>query len=741
MNASTIWASTAAISAVELAPGRANVVELALEEGAPVDERGELLGGERVDRAERGELPLELPHPLAGVDPGRQRWHLGGDRLVGDDVELPPQLADRRLGADPRLGPFDLQPLAAFPVDGDRVLQLLALVPGRTEAGEPLLARLDAAVTLGAGGRDPPVEPVPEGPERPRQALERAVVHGPGRLAGLAGFPRLELVGELGATRRQERHPLVERGRAHLELAAAVAEGPLGLGDLAACRGHLADERELGLLGPLRRGELVLGFGEGLRRLLVGRGDRRLRGDCGGLLLGDEPELADEFGADQLVALLPADQPVDPAPRLLGRDARLRELAARAIGARRRPVGRRDRVGLCLAGPLEGGPRRPGVPCPDPPSERREPVPLGRDDGAARIGEGAFDHGVGSGAHDLDVADEPVEQSGDGGVGGTNRVPQRLGPRRQRPFRRLRAVGQEREDVAAGSGLPQLAEGGTRRRSPGDEDGVEHAGDRRLEGEDEVVVDLDDVEQRADDARDGGEPFDPCPGAGVVEGELERLDPGRRRLAARRAHLQRLVGLREEELARGLGALGGLGRARRLVDLGGEPVELRRRDLETTLELVALPGERGDPFGGAHLGLAARAQDVRRDVAGPAHLRGRGERRRFVGPDPLLGGGPAPGERLLLGLERAELRGKDPLLRLGVGERRHDPVEVGGDVGRRGRTLEHGRERGAGTPAFVHERELAVHALAQLLEPADDRHELVGPRRPELALDRRQTAV
>ena len=88
-----------------------------------------------------------------------------------------------------------------------------------------------------------------------------------------------------------------------------------------------------------------------------------------------------------------------------------------------------------------------------------------------------------------------------------------------------------------------------------------------------------------------------------------------------------------------------------------------------------------------------------------------------------------------------ELRGKDPLLRLGVGERRHDPVEVGGDVGRRGRTLEHGRERGAGTPAFVHERELAVHTLAQLLEPADDRHELVGPRRPELALDRRQTAV
>ena len=269
---------------------------------------------------------------------------------------------------------------------------------------------------------------------------------------------------------------------------------------------------------------------------------------------------------------------------------------------------------------------------------------------------------------------------------------------------------------------------------PGDEDGVEHAGDRRFEGEDEVVVDLDDVEQRADDARDGGEPFDPCPGAGLVEGELERLDPGRRRLAARRR-----TPAASCRPPRGRARP----RPRRARRPRVAPVALstsaasRSSSADATSRRPSsssrLPGERGDPFGGAHLGLAARAQDVRRDVAGPAHLRGRGERRRFVGPDPLLGGGPAPGERLLLGLERAELRGKDPLLRLGVGERRHDPVEVGGDVGRRGRTLEHGRERGAGTPAFVHERELAVHALAQLLEPADDRHELVGPRRPELA--------
>ena len=168
------------------------------------------------------------------------------------------------------------------------------------------------------------------------------------------------------------------------------------------------------------------------------------------------------------------------------------------------------------------------MPGPDAPAEGREPVSLGCDDRAPGVGERALDHRLRASADDLHLPDEPVEKGGDRRIRGTHRLPQRLGPRgdgRRWPGRR--PAWQQRQDAAAGTRRPQSLDSGTGRGAALDEDRVEHPLDRRFEGEHQVVVDLDDVEQRSDHARDGGEPFHPRPRAGLVEGELERLGPGR----------------------------------------------------------------------------------------------------------------------------------------------------------------------------------------------------------------------
>ena len=67
----------------------------------------------------------------------------------------------------------------------------------------------------------------------------------------------------------------------------------------------------------------------------------------------------------------------------------------------------------------------------------------------------------------------------------------------------------------------KLVERGESARPVLDEDGVEHRLDRGFEGERKIVLDLNHVEQRSDDAFDSGKALDSGPCPRLVEGELE----------------------------------------------------------------------------------------------------------------------------------------------------------------------------------------------------------------------------
>ena len=103
------------------------------------------------------------------------------------------------------------------------------------------------------------------------------------------------------------------------------------------------------------------------------------------------------------------------------------------------------------------------------------------------------------------------------GADAVGRQERRAG-RRQHQHRTGRVGGAERgEGPAPGLGV-------------GDDHGGERVARGRLEGGLPALVDLDQVEQRAEDAVDLGEALRPGTGAGLVERERQRLGPGRPRV-------------------------------------------------------------------------------------------------------------------------------------------------------------------------------------------------------------------
>ena len=146
-------------------------------------------------------------------------------------------------------------------------------------------------------------------------------------------------------------------------------------------------------------------------------------------------------------------------------------------------------------------------------------------------------------------------------------------------------------------------------------------------------------------------------------------------------------------------------------------------------------------LGGAHLGLATRAESLGRAGTRGARLGDPGGRRGLVRAETILGRVLPRGETRFLRLERRELRRERLPRGLGVDERRRDPLQLAGERVRRRGPREHGRERRAGTPTLVDECELPAPPLAQLFETADDRRELVGACRAQFLLDGREAAA
>ena len=95
-----------------------------------------------------------------------------------------------------------------------------------------------------------------------------------------------------------------------------------------------------------------------------------------------------------------------------------------------------------------------------------------------------------------------------------------------------RATGAGRPRASTAPVVSELAQGVQRPaggRRVGDDDGASAPRRARPRRRLPAVVDLDEVEQRAEHAVDAGQPLGAGPGAGGVERQLQRLDPGRQR--------------------------------------------------------------------------------------------------------------------------------------------------------------------------------------------------------------------
>ena len=94
----------------QLAPRRADVLELLLEERVTLLQLGELLERQRVDRTEQAQLTVELTHPRLGTHAVRKRRRIGRLGDLGFDVEVVAEHLDRRLQPEARLGLVDVRP-------------------------------------------------------------------------------------------------------------------------------------------------------------------------------------------------------------------------------------------------------------------------------------------------------------------------------------------------------------------------------------------------------------------------------------------------------------------------------------------------------------------------------------------------------------------------------------------------------------------------------------------------------
>ena len=225
-------------------------------------------------------------------------------------------------------------------------------------------------------------------------------------------------------------------------------------------------------------------------------------------------------------------------------------------------------------------------------------------------------------------------------------------------------------------------------------DGGEGVAGGRLEGGLPALVDLDLVEQRAEDAVDLGEALGPGPVAGLVERERQRLGPGRPRVLVG-------VGAAADLLGRGDAALAAAAARPRRPRLGARPARCSAASALGDLgpQALGLGGQPRRPSPRARSRRAADALDLggaaldaglqRGQLA--AHLGGPARRRAVGSGSPHVGveAGPLV---LDVGLDRGDALelGRD-LLGLGV-----DLGQLAGQLGRLG--LEAGDER-PGRPA------------------------------------------
>ena len=271
---------------------------------------GELLEGQRVDRAEQPQLAVELADAGLGRDALgqlRHRRRLGGLRL---DVEVVAQHLDRRLQPQPGLGLVDLGPPGPLADLVERALGGGAATTAARRGGStgraPPRSDGDAARRARRGGRRGR-----RGGRRParragraRRASARPRPGAARRGRGASASAAKPALGVVEAV-LQELGPLGEPGGAHVEVAAAAGEhggagielgagllagaGGVGLGGLA---GLQLGQQQLELGDPLAldgevAGELVdarlqrLVLGLGLAASGLGRG--QLLGRDGGV--------------------------------------------------------------------------------------------------------------------------------------------------------------------------------------------------------------------------------------------------------------------------------------------------------------------------------------------------------------------------------------------------------------------------------------------------------------------------
>ncbi len=106
----------------EVALGLADVLDLGLEELVALTELGELLHGQRVDRADRRQLGLQLPDTGGRVHAFGQVRRRGARRVPGPAAQLASQGLDDRLATDGGLDEVQLRLLQPASGSGQLVL-------------------------------------------------------------------------------------------------------------------------------------------------------------------------------------------------------------------------------------------------------------------------------------------------------------------------------------------------------------------------------------------------------------------------------------------------------------------------------------------------------------------------------------------------------------------------------------------------------------------------------------------
>ena len=269
---------------VELSTGGAHVLDLGLEEPVPLAELGELLEGQRVDRAQRGQLALELPMRAVGSEPSGSSG--AGAAMASSGPQPSSRRRDsttdsRRMVASTRSSSiFWSRPRTAASscssAERCRRSSSSRAPPARTASSwRRWRSRSSARAASSRSWAEPTTvsQPLDGGGVRlqPLPALGRLAA-----LVGVPGQPALDLQEPLG----QDPPAFDEAGRADLPLAAERG----GLGDpLVDALALLAGRRRLvGRLGPglLQAGQLLAELGRPAPRR--GRSVRRARRGSGG---------------------------------------------------------------------------------------------------------------------------------------------------------------------------------------------------------------------------------------------------------------------------------------------------------------------------------------------------------------------------------------------------------------------------------------------------------------------------